>query len=221
MLLESVSASAEVLSLLLEIGKAVRAGVGTRFSKEGFRVMSSLTTLEFRYDAAGHQTAYYVQDRRILFTRDGAISPLFQFATDGTDFVDEMLIDDKLIDFKKHSPMPEYGPAETLHYAKGQEVSATLIAHSVDGYRGTTETQRQNVVRWVGTNRLNIIFPADKKPTDCRLYYKDSSDQFDGQRHTGYRCDAKKTTCDRWMIVWEANNLKPGRIYSLEWRWTP
>jgi len=220
-IIESVSVLTEVGNLVIEIFKAVRAGTLLKFSKEGFKTLSCLTTLEFR-DEGGQQIAYYVQDRRIVFTKSRALPP-FLYWSEGHDLIDELLIQNAPVAFKKIERPGEprqIMPENTLEYSKGSEVKAALLARSIGGFNGSVESYSIRVDRWVGQSSLAIVFPENKKPTSYRIFYRKHSDAPEVERNTKEECELKKTTCSRWVLYWEFKNLTPGLTYTLEWNWT-
>ena len=73
--IETIGTATEGLKLLVEVGRALRAAVGLRFSKDGFRTLSTLSTLEFEYEG-GRADPHYVQDRTIVFTKRGSLAAL-------------------------------------------------------------------------------------------------------------------------------------------------
>lgn len=219
---ESVGALAEILNLVFEIFKAVRARTVFQFSKEGYRSLSCLTTLEFVYGDS-HQVAYYVQDREILFTKDETKLPPFLYWTDGDDHFDELLVGNSSLAIRTTEQSGEatlVEPERNVTYSKGDRVKATLLAHSIDGFTKPEECYSVKIERWVGRGSLAILFPDGKKPKSIRLVYREHSDAAVVSRHAGRETyELKKTTCKRWVFVWEYRNLKPGRTYTICWQW--
>lgn len=220
--IETIGAAAESLNLLVEVGRAIRAAIGLRFSKDGFRTLSTLSTLEFKYEQ-GDQIAHYVQDRTIVFTKTGTLPP-FIFATEGRDYIDELLIDNEPVEFERIESFGEptrVVPKDRVEYPKGHQLNAALLARSINGFTKPNEKYSLRVARWVGESSVAIIYPASKKPAVYGLFYREAGDRPEVKRHAGHQgCGLKKTTCDRWILGWKLDNAKPGRTYTLEWTWS-
>jgi hypothetical protein len=221
-IIESVSLAAETVHWSYELYKLVRARASLPFSKDRFRTLSSLTTLEFSYEQ-GHQIAHFVQDRQIVFTKKGTL-PSFHYGTDGEDFIDGLLINDMVERFTKTGGTPgvpfRVAPENPLEYPKKYQTGMALLAHSINGFTKPTETHSMRIVRWVGKSSVAIIFPNDKKPVKFGMFYRDDKDGPKVRKHPGYEaCSLKKTTRDRWILLWEFNNVKTHRTYTLEWTW--
>ncbi len=162
--IETIGAAAESLNLLVEVGRAIRAAIGLRFSKDGFRTLSTLSTLEFKYEQ-GDQIAHYVQDRTIVFTKTGTLPP-FIFATEGRDYIDELLIDNEPVEFERIESFGEptrVVPKDRVEYPKGHQLNAALLARSINGFTKPNERYSLRVARWVGESSVAIIYPASKK----------------------------------------------------------
>src|ERR1700675_4792250 len=220
--IESIGVLAESDSLLLELSKLIRAGIERPWSKDGFRIFSSLTTLEFRYEN-GHQIGHFVQDRQIIFTKTGVVLPSFLYATDGEYKIEELLIDNmpNPFDVEKSPGNPaRITPRKPQMYEKNHKASMTLIAHSIDGFTQPQETYTLLVPRWVGRSQVAVVFPNDKKPTGFGVYYRRKKDEPQVRRHPTYPTwTLRKTTYNRWVLFWELTNAKPGDTYNLEWTW--
>jgi hypothetical protein len=221
-IVESASLAVEVAKWSYELYKLIRAYVGYAFSPDGFRTISSLSTLEFSFQG-NTQIAHYVQDREIIFTRPGNL-PAFLYATSGQDSIDSLFVENMPVAYKVS---PKIGsepvmilPAKAVEYPKNFRLSTAMVAHSANGYISATETQNLTIKRWVGKSSIAVIFPEDKKPIQFALYYRDRKDGPSVRRHPGYTaCFLKKTTRERWVLLWEVSNAKPGKTYILEWTW--
>jgi hypothetical protein len=221
-LIESVSLTAECIKWSFELYKIVRSSIAQSFSKDGFRTLSSLTTLEFNYEG-DQQVAHYVQDRRIVFTKRGILPP-FLYGTDGKDSIDGLLINNMAEPFvstaKAANDPARIVPENPKEYPKKYQLTTALLARSINGFTKPTETHSMQIVRWVGKSSVAIIFPDDKKPVSFGVFYRDHKDESWIRKHPGYEaCFLRKTTRDRWALLWELNNIKPNRTYTLEWTW--
>jgi hypothetical protein len=219
-LLESFGVLAEIGGFLIEIFKAARAGVSFHSSREGFKIISTLTTLEFRQEHF-QQVAHFVQDRHLVFTKSGALPP-FTYWSEGQNVIDELLVDNIPYPFrllKNPGELPQITLENEMRYEKGHEARETLVAHSIGGYLNKIESYNFKIERWVGRSSLAIIIPDDKKPSSFRLYYRRKLDAQNVRRNTAEKCELKKTTCGRWVLFWEFKNLKPDLTFTLEWEW--
>jgi len=219
---ETVGAVVETLNLTLELFKVIRAGIFQPWSKDNFKILSSLTTLEFKYED-GKQIAHFVQDRRVLFTKKGGQLPPFNYATDGEDAIEELLIDDMPQPFKiteSDGNPANILPSNPLTYEKNDLKNMTLIARSVDGFTKEQETYRLRVVRWIGRSQIAVIFPKDKKPVGYDAYYEQKQGSSVVMRHLKYKTwSLRKTTFDKWVLYLELNNISVEKTYVLEWTW--
>jgi hypothetical protein len=220
--IETVGVVAESASLLLELSKIIRAGISEPWSKDGFRILSSLTTLEFRY-ANGKQIAHFVQDRQVFFTKAGGLLPPFYYSTEGEDTIEELLIDEMPQEFEvEKSPGNPTSilPRKPHRYEKNYAVSMTLIARSINAFTKPRETYSLRVAKRVGKSQVTVVFPNDKKPVGFGLYYRQKKDETTVRRQPTYKTwFLRKTTYDRWILYWELNNAKLGNTYTLEWTW--
>lgn len=217
----AIGVIAEVVSVIIDLGKVIWAGAALTFSKEPFRTVSSLTTIEFTYEN-GQQVANFVQDRQVAFVREGTLPP-FIFATDGTEHIDQLLIDDasKPFEIKQETGHPDrIILTDPRTYKRNDQVSMALVARSTNGFTKPQESFSLEVIRWVGRSRTAIIFPDNKKPTSFGAFYRNKEDKPETKRHAGREaCSLKRTTCSRWVLLWERTNALPGRTYTLEWEW--
>jgi hypothetical protein len=219
---ESISVLVECANLGLELFKIVRAGFAQAFSKDAFKTLSSLTTLEFVY-SNGQQVAHYVQDRQIVFTKEG-YPPPFLYATEGVDEIDELMIDNMperfVVEEKRLDHPASIRQHEPTQYSKNHRISMALLARSTNGFTQPREKFSMKVVRWVGKSQVAIVFPNDKKPVSWGTFYRVHNDPPELKRHAGRQaCLLRKTTCQKWILLWEVTNATPERTYTLEWTW--
>jgi hypothetical protein len=121
----------EEITLVYKIGKltydsftAIRTATGAWWKKADFRIVSSLTTMEFEQEGSD-QICYCVQDRMILFRRDRTPLPPFQYGTAGTDLFDELIINENHVKFRveeKFGGVKSIGPEDLVAYSKGEVV---------------------------------------------------------------------------------------------------
>lgn len=218
---ESASLIIELISLTIETYKAIRARVFF-YSKEGTKTMSSLTTIEFVREG-NQQLAYCMKDRDILFTKNQMELPGYSYRTEGEDSVEELLVDAIPVRFKKVETLNGGRTIEAdngVRYSRGDRVTSSIYVRSVNGFTKPEQSFSLSVDRWVKRGQLVVLFPSNEKPSDIRLVFRDRRDKPGTARHAGHETYAlRRTTCRRWMFVWDFANPKLDRTYTVLWRW--
>jgi hypothetical protein len=216
----------EEITLAYKFGKltydsftAIRTAAGAWLKKADFRIMSSLTTMEFEQEG-NDQVCYYVQDRTILFRRDRTQLPPFKYGTAGTDHFDELIINEHHAKMKVEMQLGGklIFPDDTVAYNKGVVVRAVLAARSVNGFPNAQEYLDSDVGEWIDKATLVIIFPRDKKPKDVEVLGQEpNTSVWVAEKRQSY--ELRTTTKQRTTLVREAINPKFGMKHKIKWTW--
>src|SRR5712691_8060172 len=97
--IESISLGYKIASFGLELGKAIRNASMASLKGAPYRLISTLTTLEFLEDG---MTSDFVQDRTLAIMRDNTPIPPFLYITSGNDVIDGLIIDDNSHTFREY-----------------------------------------------------------------------------------------------------------------------
>ncbi len=217
---ESVSLAYKIANLSWEIGKAVRNTVGSQWSRSPYRLVSSLTTLEF-FQNGDVQIADYVQDRLLRFNRDDQRLPPFVYGTDPKkDTIDQLLVNGTPHDFLYDQDEGTIRSKTDLLFKKGDEARAVLLAHSENGFASKRESFTVNAGYWTDSITMAIVFPSNRKPEHLEMLYRGPRDD-PGQWYpaTGEKYEVRRTTQGRLAFAWEGKNLRQGNIYKIIWDW--
>jgi hypothetical protein len=216
----------EEVTLIYKIGKlaydsftTVRTATGAWWKKADFRIVSSLTTMEFEQEG-GNQVCYCVQDRTILFRRDRTPLPAFKYGTVGTDHFDELIINDNHAKLKVENSMGGklVRPEDPVAYNKGEVVRAVLAARSINGFPNAQEYLDSDVSEWIDRATLVIVFPKNKKPTDVEVLGQEPNTAvWVPEKRLSY--EIRTTTRQRQTLVRESVNPKYGMKHKIKWTW--
>lgn len=216
--IESVSLGYKILSLGWEIGKAIRNAVGAQWmNQSGYRLVSSLTTLEFTQNGDS-QVADYVQDRLLEFKRRDRRLPPFVYGSEGVDVIDGLIVDGNPQQWI-HSERT-VRPLQELLFNKGDQTRAVLLAHSTNGFPSRQESFVVNSGYWTDSITLVIIFPPSRKPEHMEMLYRGPKDDADTWRPAkSEKYEVRRTTSGRLAFAWDGRNLRSGNVYKIIWDW--
>jgi hypothetical protein len=220
--IETVTLGYKIADLTWEMGKALRNSVQVKWSRAPYRIISSLTTMEFVQEGA-KQTAYYVQDRTLAFLKADTRLPPFLYATDGKDFIDGLTVENANKAFTSRvSPekLTLIGPTDDIVYNKGDHARAILFAHSEDGFTNPREGIATAIRQPTDSSTVVVVFPPERKPASVELRYREQNDPLDSWRPARReKYEVRRTTRGRLAFYWEESNLPCGRTYSVDWDW--
>jgi hypothetical protein len=221
-MIEQISVGFKILELGLESGKIIRNASRGWISKAPYRIVSSLTTIEFIW-ARDVQTSYYVQDRTIYFRREAPLPP-FLYGTEGTDTIDRLIVDSISLPFRQAPQKPArlgtlVRPDAEILYPPGSFVRSVLLAHSINGYPSTDESTESEVSEWVDKTSLVIIFPPEKEPRNVQVLSEvlGKPGTLKPEKKKAY--ETRLTTQGRSAIVRECTNPPLGTRHKIAWSW--
>jgi hypothetical protein len=222
--LEYASLGYKLLELSWEIGKSVRNSSVGWWKNAPYRLISSLTTLEFAQDSSGIQLAHYVQDRSIIFMRPDSRLPAFQYGTEGQDIIEDLVVDGQSREFIIDKASSGIGlfvrPRAELIYRKGDSVRAVLLANSKNGFPKKSENFEVSTRNLTDSATLVIVFEAGRKPSSTEMLYQGPRDQANYWRPTTReKHELRRTTRGRFAFTWEARSPRVGNRYLVKWEW--
>jgi len=219
---ESIGILTEIGKLLVNTWNAVSYRKGFLLKGGKYRVLSLHMTVEFS-PSDGSQLAESVTEKRYLITRNDAILPANFYWSEGQFAIDELRIGGMPVRFKQTFSAEGRAlitPEKEVSYSKGDLVDHALLSHSINGFLKSDEDFQLRVDHWILLSRVEVIFPPDKKPNSFTLVYREPSDPPGISRNPAFeRCELRPTTRGRWALSWESKNLRPGRVYTILWKW--
>lgn len=221
MSLESVGLFYELSKLAWEAGKVVRNEAKALITDSPFRIVSSLTTLEFVQGNSG-QVAHYVLDRTVRFLRHDVSLPPFTYRTSGKDTVENLVVADAP---QKWNAIEELGriyykPAEDMIYSRGDRTRAVFEVRSENGFPDDHEYYTLSTEFLTDAATLAVVFPASRKPKNVKLSFQTRKDAKDKWRPASREIsEVRRTTQQRVAFIWKSRNLRLGNKYKVEWDW--
>lgn len=218
--IEEITLYYKIAKLAYDTFTTIRGATGAWWNKADFRIVSSLTTMEFEQEGPD-QVCHCVQDRTILFMRDKTLLPAFRYGTAGTDFIDGLIVNDSHVKLKEERLMGglrSVTPDDPVGYSKGDIVRAVLIARSINGFAQREEYLDSDVSEWIDKATLVMIFPKNKKPSDVQVLGKaPNTSVWVPEKRQSY--EIRTTTKERPALVRESLNPKFGVKHKVKWTW--
>jgi len=222
---DEITVGWKVLSLGLEIGRAVSNQVKSWRRNSDHRFLSSLTTLEIVEEAGKDQVAHYVQDRTVKIRRDGARIPPFKYGSDGKDeFGRVTVVSGRQVVEYNHRILETNGREKTVGldvdrvFSKGTIIRCVLTASSINGFPADAETMIYTVHDWTDISTTFIIFPRNRPPHDLEVTFR-SPDEHVWRQVTREKNELRHYPGGRKAFVLEAANPHIGQEYMIAWKW--
>jgi len=220
--IQTIQTGLQVTRFIWGIVKAVRNRYLAHKGRFGFRILSSLNTIEFKY-VDGRLVADYVHDRTIKFTKNDQKLPRFAFDTDGDDEICELFVDEvkrkfRVVDQKLNRRIIELD--EEMEFSKGDVARSVLTARALNAFQGDREFWEISTYGWIEMMTVAVIFPPEKYPQGLRLLYKKDARLESKWQPAKYEMfDFRRTTGNRKALVWVARRPLLGSKYKIEWDW--
>ena len=220
---EEITIGYKIASLIFEVGRASTNTLKSRFAKSSYRVISSLTTLEFSFEG-NDQVTSWVQDRTVKITRDETHFPPFTFGTDGQDSIEAVLINGSPVPHELIEKDPQrgmiVGPRERYIYNKNDILRCTMQAKSVNGFTKSSERFEMTVTKQMDSATVFLIFPSERLPKTLRaLYHKGTDSSVDWRDVKREKNELRQFTGGRKAFILEALNPPIGHEYRIAWDW--